>query len=284
MTDKIITTPLTINKSHLSFILPLGYNSKRKAEFAKSLKRKGFSLFQLEDSSMDDNIYGNGISVDHKELDQYFLPYIEHNLFPVTIEDKGFHRFTQSIMKKYNFNIRSNSFPFTIQSADIILSPFGIVLVTIRVNVDQKKLDLSDVLDFMHHFRAIESKLKEESGAEVVSPATGHHMSVHDLLFEELFPFLEEFILHDEKLNGYFGSLPYFKDERMYATAFLFSEEESVITDEQLYRMGSVDGKLTDETTFISANSPDYIKRILKETLHDRWAPDTYTIVTDHPI
>ena len=210
---------------------------------------------------MDDNIYGHGISVDHQELDQYFLPYVEHNLFPVTIEDKGFHRFTTSIMKEYNFNIRNNSFPFTFQSADIILSPFGIVLVTIRINLNQKELDLSDVLDFMHHFRAIESKLKEESGAEVICPATGHHMPVHDFVFKELFPFLEKFILHDEKLSGYFGSLPYFKDERMYTTAFLFSEEESIITDEQLYRMGSVDGKLTDESIFISANSPDYIKR-----------------------
>ena len=282
MTDKIITSPLTINESHLSFILPLGYNSKRKSEFAKVLKRNGFSFFQLKHNSMDANIYGNGISVDHEELDQYFLPYVEHNLFPITIEDKGFHRFTTSIMKAYKFNIRKNIFLFTIQSADIILSPFGIVLLTIRVNLNQKEFDLSDVLDFMHHFRAIESKLKEESGAEIVCPATDHHMSVHDLLFEELFPFLEEFILHDEKLSGYFGALPYFKDERMYATAFLFSKNESTITDEQLYRMGSVDGKFPDESIFISASNPDYIKRSLKQTLHDRWAPNSYTIVTDH--
>lgn len=282
MTDKIITSPLTINESHLSFILPLGYNNKRKSEFAKSLKRNGFSFFQLENDSMDDTIYGKGITVDHQELDQYFLPYVEHKLFPVTIEDKGFHRFTTSIMKTYDFNIRNNMFPFTILSADIILSPFGIVLLTIRVNLKQKELDLSDVLDFIHHFRALDSKLKEESGAEIVCPATDNHMSVHDLLFKELFPFLENFILHDEKLSGYFGSLPYFKDERMYATAYLFSEEDSIITDEQLYRMGSVDGKLTDESIFISANNPDYIKRNLKQTLHDRWAPHEYTIVTDH--
>ena len=57
MADKIIPSPLTINKSHLSFILPLCYSSKKKAEFAKTLKRKGFTLFQLEDKSKDDNIY-----------------------------------------------------------------------------------------------------------------------------------------------------------------------------------------------------------------------------------
>ena len=117
-------------------------------------------------------------------------------------------------------------------------SPFGIVLVTIRLNLDQKELDLSDVLDFMHHFRAIDPKLKEEKGAKVAIPATGHQISVHDLLFNELFPFLENFILQDEKLSGYFGSLPYFKDERMYVSAFLFSEEDSVITEEQIISYG----------------------------------------------
>ncbi|WP_172369082.1 hypothetical protein [Sporosarcina jiandibaonis] len=282
MTEKVITSPLTINQSHLSFILPLGYDTKRKSEFARALESNGFSFFQLENNTVDDNIYGDNIRVDHEELEQYFLPYVEHNLFPTSLEDKGFHRFTTSVMKSFNFNIRNNTTPFTIRSLDIILSPFGIVLFTMRVDLNQKKLDLSDVLDFMHHFRTIESKLEEERGAEVVCPATGKSMSMHGLLFEELCPFLEKFILHDEKLSGYFGSLPYYKDERMYASAFLFCEEGSAVTNEQLYRMGSVDGKLPNESIFISANNPDYIKRNLKQTLHDRWAPHEYTVVTDH--
>jgi hypothetical protein len=282
MPEKVITSPLTINQSHLSFILPLGYDTKRKSVFAKSLERNGFSFFDLENNSVDDNIYGNDIFVDHQELEQYFLPYVEHNLFPDTLEEKGFHRFTKTIMKSFNLNIRKNTNPFTVRSMDIILSPFGIVLLTIRVDLNQKELDLSDVLDFMHHFRTIESKLKEERGAEVLYPSTGRSMSVHDLLFEELCPFLEKFILHDEKLSGYFGSLPYYKDERMFTSAYLFCEEGSNITNEQLYRMGSVDGKLPNESTFISANNPDYLKRTLKQTLHDRWAPNEYTVVTDH--
>jgi hypothetical protein len=282
MTEKIITSPLSINQSHLSFILPLGYDTKRKFEFACSLEENGFTFFQLKKDSMDDNIYGEDIFVDHQELEQYFLPYMEHNLFPVNLEDKGFHRFTTSVMKSFTFNIRNKLTEFTIRSLDVIISPFGIVLLTIRVDLDEEELDLSDVLDFMHHFRTIESKMKEERGAEIISTSTGRPMSVQDLLFEELCPFLKNFILQDEKLSGYFGSLPYFKDERMYASAYLFCEEESDITNEQLYRMGSVDGKLPNESTFISANNPDYIKRTLKHTLHDRWAPNEYTVVTDH--
>ena len=72
----------------------------------------------------------------------------------------------------------------------------------------------------------------------IVSSEKDTHLSVHELLFEHLCPFWEEFIAHDEKLSGYYGSFPFFQDERMYVTAFMFSKEGSQITNDQLYRMG----------------------------------------------
>ena len=69
-----------------------------------------------------------------------------------------------------------------------------------------------------------------------------------------------------KNLNGYFGSLPYFEDERMYAICISFSASEgSQITDDQLYRMGALDGRLPDGQLFISANNPEYIQRSLNQ-------------------
>ena len=76
--------------------------------------------------------------------------------------------------------------------------------MTVRVRLKCEETELSDVLDFIHHFRVIESKLKEEQGAVIVCSDSGTLSSVHKLLFEHLCPFLKEFILLDAKLNGYF--------------------------------------------------------------------------------
>ena len=228
------------------------------------------------------DIYGEEIVVNGKELEQYFLPYVENKIFPTSLKEHGFHRFTTPFTEEYNLKLRNNNMPFLIRSTDIILGPFGIAFLTVRVQLKSKETELSDVLDFMHHFRAVESKLKEEQGAVIISSESGSHLSVHELLFEHLCPFLKGFILHDEKLNGYFGAFPFFEDERMYATAFLFSKEGSQITQDQLYRMGTLDGRSPDGEAFISATNPEYIQRYLNQHLHDRWAPNSYTIVTEN--
>ncbi|MEK3887232.1 hypothetical protein [Bacillus sp. FSL K6-3431] len=282
MRKPILINNLDIYRSHMSFILPLGYDNRKKIELVEMLKKNGYSFFQIDGTSREMDIYGEEIAVDGKELEQYFLPYVENKLFPASLKENGFHRFTKPIMKHFNLKLRDKSMFFQIQSVDIILGPFGIAFMTIRVQLEGQENELSNVIDFMHHFRVVESKLKEEQGAIIVCPESESHLTVNDLLFEHLCPFLKRFILHDDKLNGYFGSLPYFEDERMYASAFLFSREGSQFTEDQLYRMGTLDGISPDGEKFISTNNPDYIRRYLHRTLHDRWAPNTYTVVTEH--
>ena len=282
MQKTVSISKLDIHRSHMSFILPLGYNDRKRKDFIQTLIENGYTLFQIDNTGEETEIYGEDIVVDGKELDQYFLPYVENKLFPATLNEKGFHRFTTPIKKDFYYKLRNRNLLFIIQSLDITLCPFGIAFMTIRVQLKCGETELSDILDFMHHFRAVEPKLEEEQGAGIMCTESGSQFSVHDLLFKRLCPFLEKFILHDEKLSGYFGSLPFFEDERMYASAFLFSREGSQITEDQLYRMGSLDGRSTDGEKFISATNPDYIKRYLNQALHDRWAPSTYTVISDH--
>jgi len=282
MKTTVSITKLDILRSHMSFILPLGYDSRKKDELSIALNKNGFSYFQLDETEKNMNYYGEGITVESKELEQYFLPYVEHKIFPTSLNENGFHRFTKSIQERFIYKIRNTSLPFVVQSIDIVVAPFGLAFLSIRVQLDNVESDLSDVLDFMHHFRTIEQKLAEDRGMTIISPTNGDRLSVHDMLFVQLCPFLNNFLLHDEKLSGYFGSLPYYEDERMHASAFLFSRGGSLITEDQLYRMGALDGRLPDGQPFISASNPEYIRRSLDKSLHDRWAPDSYTIATEH--
>ena len=273
---------LDIIQSSMSFVLPFGYDRKSKKDIIGTLSENGYTYFKMNQASDFHNYYGENIIVEGKELEQYFLPYIGQKLFPDSPAQKGFHRFGISIMKSFQLQIRKSILPFTIQSVDITLAPFGIAFMTIRVELDDHVHELTDVLDFMHHFRTVEPILKEEKGAKVHVVDSGQQLSVHGLLFEVLCPFLKSYLTEEDQLKGYFGTLPYFEDERMYTSAYLVSCEGASITDTHLYRMGALDGRSPDGEAFMSAHNPAYIRGILDQTLHDRWAPYTYTVITEH--
>ena len=58
-------------------------------------------------------------------------------------------------------------------------------------------------------------------------------------------------------LVGYYGSLPYFEDERMYTSIFLIQDDKTEITKDQLFRLAHLDGKDIDGNAFISSSNPD---------------------------
>ena len=50
-------------------------------------------------------------------------------------------------------------------SIDVTLCPFGNGIITVRTNITDQSHDLSDILNFIHYFRVLEAKLREEKGA-----------------------------------------------------------------------------------------------------------------------
>ncbi|MFS0688247.1 hypothetical protein AB1K89_03200 [Sporosarcina sp. 179-K 8C2 HS] len=274
---------LNMTRSHMTFLLPFGFDQTKRRETIDSLEASGYTYFKIDETAMnEDSIYGHGIEVTGKELEQYFYPYIEHKLFPGSLELKGFHRFTALIQEEHSMQLRDELHNFVIRSIDIILAPFGIAFLALRVDLEDTSADLSDTLDFAQHFRAIEPNLKENKGAMIVIPETGQTLSMHDYIFDHLCPFLKKSVLHDKKLKGHFGSLPYFEDERMFVSSFLITESDAPISEEHLYRIGNLNGKSPDGIPFISSTNPQYIRRSLSKSLHDRWAPNLFMIATEH--
>ncbi|MGG0667183.1 hypothetical protein ABE073_01400 [Lederbergia citrisecunda] len=274
---------LQMTDAYMTFLLPFGFDQRRREETINDLESNGYTYFQIDEAVVDeDALYGHRIEVLGKELEQYFYPYIEDKLFPCSPEKKGFHRYTAIIGKNYTMQLRDELYDFYMRSTDIILCPFGIAFLVLRIDLKDSSEDISDVLDFIQHFRAIEPNLKEDKGATIIIPQTGQTFTIHDYLFEHLCPFLKKTVLHERKLEGHFGTLPYFEDERMYVSSFLVTETDAFISEENLFRIGNLNGKDPDGMPFVSATNPDYIQQSLSESLHDRWAPHLYMIATDH--
>ena len=192
-------TKLNIHHSHMSFTLPLRYDSMRKDDLVLTLKTNGHSFFQIDKSLSEACVNEDDIPVNVKELKQYFLPYLEEKLFPTSLDKNGFLSFSKSIMKRFEYKLGDTNIPFVIQSVNVILGPFDIAILTVKVQLASPRTELADVLDFMHHFRAVEPLLAEEQGMVLICPENGRHLSVQSLLLECLCPFLEKFVLNDVK-------------------------------------------------------------------------------------
>lgn len=273
-------TPLDIDHGYVNFLFPFAFHEKKRKDLLKELENEGYTFFCLDHTELEDKYYGPNVEVRHAELEQFFYPFVEDKLFPSEPTDKAFSRFSRSFEEHGELLVDGTTTPFQLHSLDITLCPFGIGILTIRLQVN-KKMNLHHMLNFIHHFRVVEAKLEEEKGA-LIRAADRTFESTNDYIFEHMIPCLHPFILREHRLPGYFGTLPYFEDERMYSSAFLFASPGQELTNDQLYRMGQLDGINLNGDSFISSSSPDYIERYIKRHINDRSAPFTYTVTSEY--
>ncbi len=271
---------LNLDQAYMTFLFPFSYRSKDRSKIAKQLIKNEFTFFTLTKNNLEDAYYGSSIRVQNEELDQYFLPFIENKLFPKQINQDGFLRFSKKIEDSFVQDIRNESFPFTINSIDVTLGPFSIGFITIRTEMVESDVEICDVIDFMNHFRIMEQKIEEEKGAVIKKEALTFNTS-NDFIFDYLCPVVKEFIVHDDKRAGYFGSLPFFEDERMLVSAFVITNGEHPITADQLYRLGQLDGRNREGLPFMSSTNSEYIEKYLEKHVHNRWAPDSYIVTSE---
>jgi len=64
------------------------------------------------------------------------------------------------------------------------------------------------------------------------------YKKVKDYIFAELIPPIKNFVANRSRYgSSYFGSLPFFIDERMYVISYIHYKGEG-LTEEELYRIG----------------------------------------------
>lgn len=273
-------TPLDIERGYVNFLFPFAFREKKREELVKELLREDYTFFCLDQSEVENAYYGPEISIRHAELEQFFFPFVEDKLFPSEQNENVFSRYSKQFEESGELLVDSVNTPFQMHSLDITLCPFGICLLTIRIEVNEKA-HLHDMLNFIHHFRVVEAKLEEEKGALIRANERSFD-STSDYIFEHLIPCIKPFIMREHYLPGYSGTLPFFEDERMYTSAFLFASPGQQIMQDQIYRLGQLDGLNNQGKPFMSSTSPDYIERYLKRHMHDRSAPFTYAVTSEY--
>lgn len=279
--ESIEIRPLNVNGAYMTYLFPFSFREKERKKLMEQLEKHHFNFFTLDKEELQDKYYGENIKAVHEELDQFFLPFIEDKLFPTNTKNRGFLRYSKEIGESFTYAVNENNFNFIINSVDIILCPFGIGIITLRAAMDQKQETLTNIVDHVAHFRVLEPKLPFDKGSKIHQKNRVFN-TTNELVFDYLCMPIKPFIIHDEKLAGYYGSLPYFEDERMYCSLFLIADDQAEITEDQLFRLAHLDGKDINGNEFISTSNPNYMKRYVESRVHDRWAPNTYTISSEH--
>lgn len=244
----------------------------------QELEKHGFTLFDIENEQLQDKYYPDDIKISHKELGQFFYPFIEDKLFPKRESNHGFFRYSKEIELTGELQTPVITTEFDIYSMDVWLCPANIGMIATRVKLKGNR-EISEAINFAHFFRVLEPQLEEEMGADIIING-GLYDTFYSLIKEHLLPFFEHYLVEYKEVVQYGGSVPFIEDERMYTTA-LFITNGGDVHDTHLYRLGQMDGYGRDGRPFISTTNEDYVKRYIDDHVLDRWAPNAYTITSN---
>ncbi|MDQ0859590.1 hypothetical protein [Bacillus sp. V2I10] len=284
MNPKINYDEITILRTNCQFIFPFSWAHDGIKELTEKLLANGFEFFSIENVNQQNIYYGESIDIPHKCLNHYFMPYIEQILFPDKYKEKAINRYSKPLNLTCRLETVHNSFSMKVHSIDIYLCPFSIGMVTIRTDPFNTNGDisLSDALDFMDHFRVLEPSITEEKGT-VLYNGEKRFDKTQDFIFQDLCPFIVPFIEKSENdQSAYLGSLPYFIDERMFVSSFLTAAPDDQITNNDLFRIGHMNGYKEKKQPYTSASNQKYIEKYVNDHVYDRWSPDSFHIISDH--
>ena len=269
-----------IQTSQFQFMFPFMLKEHVNGRMEKHLLQNGFEFFQLKNFEQEDKFYGGNV-VSHRSLEKYFLPNIERILFPISMkEERALRRFTKVIDLSCELTSKFIQIPFKIPSFDIIICPFQIGIMNIRVDLP-KGISLSDSLQFGSEFRMMEPLVDDDPHSKITNDHYVYH-NVKDFIFEQLCKGIREYINEKNEISPYFGSLPYFMDERMYVIGYLNMEDDSHISSTDLFRIGHLSGYDSNKKPIVGAKNPEYIKRYYENNVYDRWADETFFVVSDY--
>ncbi|MFJ7745056.1 hypothetical protein [Peribacillus sp. NPDC097295] len=266
-------------RSFQQFIFPFMLEEDRIEGFVKRLLKDDYVFLKIDDLDLQDDFYGDH-KVSHRNLEQYFMPNLVPVLFPNSYKKKeGMRRFSKKMDLGCTFRTPFLNTGFIINSIDIIICPFHIGMINIRVTLPER-LSYNDVLYFTDTFRVLEPITDDEKEMKVGCRNNEYDL-VKDFIFKELIPPAEKFIDHEEDHPSYFGSLPFFVDERMFALSYIALPEDRDITKTDLYRLSQLNGYDNDGEPYVGALNPKYIDRHYQERVYDRWGEETYFVTSE---
>ncbi|MED4287255.1 hypothetical protein P4678_27400 [Priestia megaterium] len=269
-----------VEKAYLQFIFPFALKKDGSDNLIQQLQQQGYEFFTLDNAHLQDKYYGEH-TVLHYHMEKIFLPNIEPIIFPSNPKKKeGFRRFSKTFNQEYFLKGKYLQTNFQLLSIDIIICPFQIGMMNIRVGLPDN-MNYSEVLEFTDLFRVMEPFADKDSNIKVGTKSQCYK-EIKDFIFELLCPFMKDFLDQKNINSSYFGSLPFYIDERLYVIGYIALQEESKLDIEEIYRLGNISGFDNKGHPFIGAENPAYMKRFYDTHVYDRWADETYYVVTDY--
>ncbi|MBU8688915.1 hypothetical protein KM918_16495 [Priestia megaterium] len=269
-----------VEKAYLQFVFPFALKKDGADDLIQQLRQQGYEFFTLDNVHLQDKYYGDHI-VSHYHMERIFLPNIEPIIFPTDSTKKGgFRRFSKAFNQEYFLKGKYLQTNFHLLSIDIIICPFQIGMMDIRVELPDN-MSYSEVMEFTDLFRVMEPLIDEYSDIQVGTKSHSYK-EIKDFVFESLCPFMKDFLDQKNTNSSYFGSLPFYIDERLYVIGYIALQEDSMVDVEEIYRLGNISGFDNKGHPFIGAKNPAYMKRFYDNHVYDRWADETYYVITDY--
>ena len=265
--------------SHYQFMFPFLLKENRIKEFIDKMLNDGYEFFKLKESSQEEGFYGEH-QVQHRKLEKFFLPNIEQLLFPESMDNrKDIRRFSKILGYSGKLQGEYVEIPFTIPSIDIVICPFQVGILTIRVQLPES-ISFTESVEFADIFRTIEPI----EGADACKILYGNQEfgQVKDFIFAEICPFIKAFMDNQEEQSPYFGSMPFFMDEKMYVLSYISLDPREEIDHCMLYRFGHMYGFDKHGGVRKGPTNPSFLEKQYNESIYDAWADETYYGVTDY--
>jgi hypothetical protein len=273
--SKLNIPELVVEQSYLQFIFPFQIRESRSGDLIHQLNKEKWEFFDLRDTSQEDKFYGD-IRISHERMEKFFLPNMEPILFPQkTNEKNAFRRFSKIINQKGYLQSQYLKADFQLVSFDIFVCPYNIGIMNLRVNLPEN-MSYDDVLHFIDVFR----QLDKPDGTTITINGK-EYSETKGLIFKEYCPWLEDH-LSKKKNTTYFGSLPFFIEERMQVYYYLAFEKNTVLDEITLYRAAAIKGYDSEGNPYAGAKSEAYIHRFCSKHVYDRWGDESYYIISNY--
>ncbi|TYP79845.1 hypothetical protein [Paenibacillus methanolicus] len=264
-----------LERAVLQFIFPFAYKRGSDERLILELLADRFVPFRLDDLSQERAFYGPRYGVSHQALERYFMPYSCCILFPRSASDQnGFRRYAKTIGKACTLRTERGDMPFRLHAAEVIVCPFDLGFITLRIELAHQDLSFGEALEFADRFRVLQDVSTKDKRTSVLG-ARGEFTQTEDFIFREIVRSLLPHLDNEVTEGAYFETLPFFIDERMYVQSLFQFKEEAAISDMDLFRALHLDGLDEAGDPYASAGNAAYMAEYVHERRYDRWAPRT---------
>jgi hypothetical protein len=269
-----------VREALFQFVFPFSLEHRCQNQLREKLLQDGFLPFRLGDTELEDQFYGPGRRVSHRDMERYYLPFTNYVLFPADDNPEAFRRLSKSLGMEAALVSRHGRAPFVIHSLDMFLCPFDTGFLTLRTELVSTDVSFTEAIEFADRFRSLQdtNRLDRETFVEYKDK---RYEEIDQFLFREIVPQVLPFLDKTPMEGSYFEELPFLMDERMFVIAFYRFPEDAEISMVDRYRAARIDGMDQTGKPVISSNHLPYIRNYCRTFGYDRWAPLTYFLTDE---